>query len=224
MATIKLDTSSPSVVHLCRQDRRLAKAISMVGTITYEPPADGFAFLIHEIVEQMLSVKAGQRIYSRLESLCGGAVTPESLLALPEGSLRSSGTSAAKAAYIRGAAEAVLSGRLALEALAALPDEAVIRELTALRGIGSWTAKMYLLFVLDRPDVLPYEDGAFLQSYRWLYKTSDCSPAAVQKRCRKWRPYSSAAARYLYRALDLGLTREPFHLFRPFEKGDPPWN
>lgn len=73
---------------------------------------------------------------------------------------------------------------------------------------------MYLIFVLDRQDILPYEDGAFLQSYRWLYKTIDCSPASIKSKCKKWSPYSSIAARYLYHALDLGLTKSEFHLFK----------
>ena len=73
---------------------------------------------------------------------------------------------------------------------------------------------MYLIFVLDRQDVLPFEDGAFLQSYRWLYNTTDTTPASVKKKCANWNPYYSIAARYLYRILDLGLTKEDFHLFK----------
>ncbi|MCC8014242.1 MAG: hypothetical protein LIO87_03520 [Eubacterium sp.] len=81
-------------------------------------------------------------------------------------------------------------------------------------GIGKWTAKMYLIFVLDCPDVLPVEDAAFLQAYKWLYKTEDCSEKSVYKKCKKWKPYSSIAARYLYRALDMGYTKKEFHLFK----------
>ncbi len=73
---------------------------------------------------------------------------------------------------------------------------------------------MYLIFVLDRPDILPTEDVAFLQAYEWLYKTKDRSKESVEKRCKKWKPYSSVAARYLYRALDSGLTKEEFHLYK----------
>ena len=73
---------------------------------------------------------------------------------------------------------------------------------------------MFLIFVLDRPDVLPFEDGAFLQTYRWLYKTDEVSPESIKKKCKKWRPYSSYTARYMYRALDTGLTKEPFHLYK----------
>lgn len=88
-----------------------------------------------------------------------------------------------------------------------LPDVEVIKKLTALRGLGPWSAKMYLIFVLNRLDVLPYEDGAFLQAYKWLYATEDVKPPSIIKRCETWKPYSSLAARYLYRALDSGLTR-----------------
>jgi DNA-3-methyladenine glycosylase II len=73
---------------------------------------------------------------------------------------------------------------------------------------------MYLIFVLNRPDVLPVEDTAFLQGYGWAYKTNDYATAAIFAKCKKWKPYSSIAARFLYRALDNGLTKEEFHLFK----------
>ena len=82
------------------------------------------------------------------------------------------------------------------------------RRLTKLRGIGEWVAHMYLIFVLDRQDILPTTDVAFIQVYEWLYKTS------VEKKLKKWKPYSSIAARYFYRALDEGYTKEEFHLFK----------
>ena len=95
-----------------------------------------------------------------------------------------------------------------------LSDEEVICSLTKLHGIGNWTAKMFLIFVLNRPDILPVEDGAFLQTYRWVYKTDDCSEKAVSKKCQKWKPYSSIASRFFYQALDAGLTKKEFHLFK----------
>ena len=95
-----------------------------------------------------------------------------------------------------------------------LSDQEIITQLTRFHGIGNWTAKMFLLFVLDRPDILPVEDGAFLQTYRWMYKTSDCSEKSVNKKCKKWKPYSSIASRYFYKALHMGLTKEEFHLFK----------
>ena len=162
----------------------------------------------------MLSIKAGVKIYGRLEELCHGKITPETINSLSDEQIKGIGTANSKVAYIRNVTDSVLSGRLDFTELSALPDEAVFKKLTSLKGIGRWTAKMYLIFVLDRQDILPCEDAAFLQSYRWLYKTNDCSKEAVEKKCKKWKPYSSIAARYLYRALDSGLTKKEFNLYK----------
>ncbi|MCD7724954.1 MAG: DNA-3-methyladenine glycosylase 2 family protein [Clostridiales bacterium] len=212
---ITLDDASPSVQYLCQKDKRLAKVISMVGPISYIPhDENAYPFLIHEIIEQMLSIKAGQKIYGRLEELCHGDITPEQITFLSDEQIRGTGTSNAKVSYIRNMTNAIMDGSICLEQLRNLSDEDVIKALTKIRGIGKWTAKMYLIFVLDRPDVLPVEDGAFLQAYRWMYKTDDCSEKTVYKKCKKWKPYSSTASRFLYRALDTGLTRQEFHIFK----------
>ncbi len=154
----------------------------MVGSISYILHEDSsYAFLIHEIIEQMLSIKAGQKIYGRLEDLCHGNITPEQIALLSDEQIRSVGTSRAKVDYIRNMTNATMDGSICLEQIKNLSDEDIIRTLTKIRGIGKWTAKMYLIFVLDRPDVLPVEDGAFLQAYRWMYKTIDCSEKSVYK-------------------------------------------
>ena len=212
--TIVLDMNNPTVQCLCKKDKRLAKVISMVGTITYKPHDDGYAFIVHEIIEQMLSIKAGAKIYSRLIELCDGEITPEKINALSDEQIKSTGTSGNKVSYIRSVTDSIMSGHLSLTDLKKLSDKEVIKSLTHIKGIGNWTAKMYLIFVLDRSDVLPIEDVAFLQSYKWLYNTNDVSKESVEKRCRKWKPYSSIASRYMYRALDTGLTTDKFHLFK----------
>ena len=155
----------------------------------------------------MLSVKAADKIYQRLLSLCGGSVTVESISSLSDEDIKTIGTSKQKLRYIRSLTEAVSSGALDFSILPQLCDSDVMKKLTAIQGIGNWTAKMYLIFVLNRQDVLPVEDGAFLQAYRWLYETNDTSRAAIEDRCDAWKPYSSIAARYLYRALDGGHTK-----------------
>lgn len=211
---ITLDINSPAVQYLCKKDKRLAKVISMVGPITYSPHEDDpYRFLIHEIIEQMLSVKVGQKIFLRLEELCVKEVNPDNISQLTDEQIRSTGTSNAKVKYIRNLTNALETGSLSFEKLSEMSDTDVMREMTKIRGIGTWTAKMYLMFVLDRPDILPVEDGAFLQGYRWTYKTDDCSPTSVAKKCKKWKPYSSIAARYMYKALDMGFTKSDFHLF-----------
>lgn len=212
--TITLTDSSPSIQHLCKRDKRLAKIIGMIGDISYKPYDDPFKFLVHEIIEQMLSVKAGKKIYSRLEEMCNGAITPETINNFSANEIQAIGTSSAKAQYIKDLANSVVHKDLVFEILNSLPDKEIIKELTKLRGIGEWTAHMYLIFVLDRQDILPTTDVAFLQVYEWLYKTDDRSKTSVEKKCKKWKPYSSIAVRYFYHALDEGYTKEEFHLFK----------
>ena len=211
---ITLDMNTPSVQYLCRKDKRLAKLISMVGTITYTPYTDSYPFLVHEIIEQMLSIKAGQKIYARLKDLCNGDISPSEIAMLSDEEIDSIGTSKPKVSYIQHLTNAIIEGDINLDDLAHKSDAEVVAGLTKIRGIGNWTAKTYLIFVLNRPDVLPFEDGAFLQAYRWMYKTDDTNRKSVEQRCRKWKPYSSIVSRFLYRALDAGFTKSEFHLFK----------
>ena len=213
---ITIDLRNPKIQYLCERDKRLKKLISMVGPIQYtiRDSDDSYRFLIHEIIEQMLSVIAGNAIFNRLNSLCNEEITPEVVAGLSDAQIRSIGTSNTKVSFIRSITNSVLSGELNFPDLENMSDDEVLRTLISIRGIGTWTAKMYLLFVLNRENILPFEDVAFLQAYQWLYKTSDRSSNAVIKKCKKWSQYSSYAARYLYRALDTGLTKEEFHLFK----------
>lgn len=210
---ITLSTDTPSVQYLCKKDKRLAKIISMVGPITYKPYEDGYAFLVHEIIEQMLSIKAGAKIFARLAKMCNGEIIPETIANFNDEELRSIGTSKNKVSYIKSLTEAILEGTLILPDFNAMPDDKVLHELTKIKGIGNWTAKMYLIFVLDRQDILPFEDVAFLQAYKWAYN-DDTSQKSVARKCKKWKPYASIASRFMYRALDNGLTKEVFHLYK----------
>ena len=200
------------VQYLCRKDKHLAKLIDMVGEIECRTQPDCFARLVYSIINQMLSNKAAHVIGERVVSLCNGSITPENLLKLNREQLRGSGLSYAKADNIIGLAKAAADGSLDFSRFPNMTDEEVMKELTRLRGIGDWSAKMFLIFTLNRLDVLPFEDVAFLQTYAWLYKTEDLRPAAIIKKCKKWKPYSSIAARYFYYALDMGLTKQEFHL------------
>lgn len=194
------------------KDKRLGKLITDIGNIDCNIHEDEYSFMVEQIVGQMLSNKAAASIIGRLWNLCDGKLTPNSVASLSIEELRSIGISSAKSQYIINFTELVNDEQIDFDELSDLPDHEVIKRLTGIRGIGNWTAKMFLLFVLRRPDVLPFEDIAFLQSYKWLYKTEDIKKESVIKKCEKWKPYSSIAARYLYRALDCGMTKEPFHL------------
>lgn len=203
-----ISQNTAAIQYLCSTDSRLAQAIQMIGPITYSTHDNNpYAFIVHEIIEQMLSIKAGKKIYDRLEIICDGTITPTSVNQLTDEQLRSTGTSIAKVGYIRNLTTAILSKSIILDELTSLPDDIVINKLTSIKGIGIWTAKMYLIFVLDRQDVLPYEDGAFIQAFRWLYGYKTVSKNTIVKHTKKWSPYSSIAARYCYKALDMGYTR-----------------
>lgn len=156
----------PAVQHICKHDKRLEKVVQMVGPIQYSIHTDsGYAFLIHEIIEQMLSVKAGQKIYARFEELCGGEVNPDRVSQLSIERIKEAGMSKSKARSILAVTSAIIDETVDLDSFSKANDNEVAKQLTSIHGVGSWTAKMYLLFVLGRPDVLPYEDGAFLQTY-----------------------------------------------------------
>lgn len=212
--TFILDGHTESVLYLCKKDKRLAKVISIVGPLNCQLSQRPYRFLIETIIGQMLSNKVADILCARLDTLCNGLITPKHIDGLTDDAILSIGISKSKLSYIRALTDDVKNGRLNLSALADMDDKDVIQKLTSVKGIGNWTAKMYLIFVLGREDVLPYEDMAFLQSYGWLYKTKDYSAASVAAKCKKWKPYASVAARFLYRALDIGLTKKPFHLYK----------
>lgn len=215
MADIQiLNRQHPAVLYLCGKDKRLAKLIDMVGDIEYRVQPDCFSRLVYSIINQMLSNKVAHIIGSRVVDLCGGSITPENILKLDREQLRSTGLSYTKADNILDIAKATKGGNLNISSFPYMSDKEVMIELTHLCGIGSWSAKMFLIFTLNRMDVLPYEDVAFLQTYAWLYKTNDLRPIAVIHRCKKWKPYTSIAARYFYCARDMGLTKKEFHLFK----------
>lgn len=205
-----------SLEHLRKTDRRLSKVIDRIGPLDYQSynnSGDGFAFLIREIVGQMISAKVKKVLYNRLLDLCFNDISPQRILTLSVEKLRSIGLSQSKSKYIINLATLVSNGEIDLNLLYSMSDDAIIKNLTTIKGIGNWTAKMYLIFFLQREDILPYEDGAFIQSYKWLYGTSKVDKISISKKCKKWKPYSSIGARYLYKALDMGLVKQPIDHF-----------
>lgn len=199
---------SEEIQYLCSKDPILAKGIEWVGDLSYTPPADSFSFVVGMIISQMLSSKVAEVIEKRFHVLCKGNLDIETVGKLEIGQMRSIGISNRKAQTIKDVALYCQEHPSFFEDVASCPDTEAAARLTSLKGIGPWTAKMYLIFALDRMDVLPYEDGAFLQAYRYLYKTEDFSVSSVTKRCSVWHPYASLASRYLYRLLDLGYAKE----------------
>ena len=194
---------SEPVIHLCERDWRLAHLIRRLGPIEYYVSESGFANLAHSIIEQMLSTKVARTMDRRLRDLCGGQLAPEPLARLSVEEIRSIGVSQRKAENLHNLALTVSEEDL--DALADLDDEEVLAWLKAIPGVGEWTANMFMIFQLERPDVLPVSDLTFRRAFEWLYgaPVDDANVQAVV--CDLWRPWRSYAARYLYRALDEGL-------------------
>ncbi len=156
------------------------------------------------IVGQQLSTKAAAAIYRRLVDRFGGREpTPQEILDDDPDELRSVGLSHAKVAYLRSLAEHVLDGSLELERLDTLPDEQVIAELTAVKGIGAWSAHVFLMFHLGRPDVLAVGDLGIRKAMMVAYGLDALPlPPEMERIAEPWRPYRSLACRYLWRSLD----------------------
>jgi DNA-3-methyladenine glycosylase II len=197
------------LAHLRRSDPVLAEVIATVGRL---PDArdgrpdreDHYGALVRAIASQQLSVKAARAIYGRLTDRFGGRPpTPEEILAdEPEELRAAAGLSRAKVGYLRSLAEHALSGELELERLDELDDDTVIGELTAVKGLGVWTAHMFLMFHLERPDVLPVGDLGIRRAIERAYALDDLPDAAAMERiATPWRPHRTLACRYLWRSL-----------------------
>jgi DNA-3-methyladenine glycosylase II len=168
-----------------------------------ERPADAYGALLRAIVGQQLSTKAARTIYRRVCEIFGGATpSPEQLLEASEEDLRAAGLSGRKVSYIRDLAGHVLDGELELERLGELSDEEVIAEIVAVRGLGQWTAEMFLLFHLERPDVLSGGDLGIRKAVQIEYRLDEMPPPArVLEIGEAWRPYRSLASLYLWESL-----------------------
>lgn len=189
---------------LKKRDKKLAWLMERIGPLAHTDLKDDFRFFIEQVIGQMLSIRVADVMIGRLADLCRGAITAGTICTLSVDELKMTGISQRKAECIRQIAFMTENGSLDFGKLKELSDAEIIRSLTAIRGIGNWTAKMYL-YKIARPDVLPYEDATFLAAYKWLYRTRNVKPEAVRRRCRKWSPYSSVAAMYLYAAFDRKL-------------------
>jgi DNA-3-methyladenine glycosylase II len=197
------------VEHLRAADPVLREIIDQIGVESLGDrrrgrPRDHYGALVRTIVGQQLSTRAARAIYERLTDRFGGrAPTPEEILADDPDELRTAaGLSYAKVRYLRSLAEHALDGSLKLDELGRQPDEEVITELTAVSGIGLWSAHMFLMFHLQRPDVLPVGDLGIRKAFQRAYGLPQLPDAAEMERIAEpWRPYRSLACLFLWRLL-----------------------
>ena len=202
--------ATPEAIAVLRRDPVMAGLLDRFGQLDEvlrrrgRRPTEAYGALLRAIVGQQLSTKAARTIYGRLEAMFNGrAPTPAELLAADEEEVRGAGLSRPKVAYLRDLAEHVEDGRLELDRLAELPDDEVIAQLTAVKGLGEWTAHMFLIFHLGRPDVLPVGDLGIRNAAALAYGLdSPPKPDALRGLAEPWRPHRSLASLYLWRSLD----------------------
>jgi 3-methyladenine DNA glycosylase/8-oxoguanine DNA glycosylase len=191
-------------VDLAKRDKVMRALVRAHGPCRIPPSKDPhFHALAESIVYQQLAGKAAAAIFGRFRALFDGELTPEAVLRASETSLRGAGLSPNKMASIRDLAAKVADGTLPLDNVARLRDEALIERLVAVRGIGRWTAEMFLMFQLRRPDVWPVDDYGVRKGYANAYGLADLpKPKELLALGERFRPYRTAAAWYCWRAVD----------------------
>jgi len=189
--------------HLCKTDKVLAKVIVRVGPCEMAPRKDYFVTLCRAIFSQQVNVKVAQILFDRFRKLLPkGKLTPEAVLGILSDAenYKGCGLSRQKAGYLKDLATHFADNRIPVRKLAKMSDDEVIETLTAVKGIGRWTAEMFLIFVLNRPDVLPVDDLGMREGFRDIYDLAERpGKAEITEFAERWRPYRSVATWYLWR-------------------------
>lgn len=224
---MELKTTAAIKAELTERDPQLKVLVDKYGDIEISLATNYFESLASSIVGQQLSNKVADVIWNRLVKLLGGAaggtlksvaikapsnykiseeyqITPEAVVAAGAEDLRSVGLSAGKTAYLKNLSQAVIDGSLNLSMLQTLPDEEIITQLTRIKGIGRWTAEMFLIFSLGRQDVFSLGDGGLYNAIRKLYALDAPVKSEIQALTRIWSPHRTFASLYLWKSLDNG--------------------
>ncbi len=208
MDTLQFKNGDAVLQKICSADERMARLVQAVGEYELELGTDYFPALVRSIIGQQLSVVVAHKIWERTQNLCA-EVTPEVVVRLADEQLKSAGLSGTKARYIKDLSQKVLSGELDLARIDALPDAEIIRQLLQVKGIGVWTAEMFLIFSLGRLDVLSLGDLGLKRSIQWLYGLKK-PPAdrTMKSLAKKWAPYRTVASLYLWEVINRRLIKE----------------
>ena len=206
-ATAYADTAAPdywtaACDHLMKKDRVMRRLVPKFIGASIETRGEPFVTLARSVVGQQISVKAAQSVWDRFSALMK-TVNPRAVSKLTVEDMRAAGLSGRKVEYIKDLADYFQTGKVSVKQWDAMEDEAIIAELIAIRGIGRWTAEMFLMFYLRRPDVLPLDDVGLLNGISKLYFSDEpVSRSEVRDLARAWEPYRSVATWYIWRSLD----------------------
>ena len=185
------------ITYLRNKDKKLSEVIDQIGMIEREVDTDLFSAVVHHIIGQQISTKAQATIWQRMKEALG-EVNAVTILSADISKLQSLGMTFRKAEYITDFARKVHEGVFDLETVAQMSDEAAIKELASLKGIGVWTAEMILLFCLQRPDIFSYDDLAIQRGLRMVYHHCKIDRKLFEKYRRRFSPYCSVASLYLW--------------------------
>ncbi len=195
--------AADALKHLAVADPRLAAIIKSVGACEIKMRKDPFQSLVEAIIYQQLAGNAADAIYGRFVKIYGRFPRPSQLLATKDAKLRAAGLSGRKIEYLKDLASRVSDGRLKVALLREMPDEQVIEQLVQVKGIGRWTAEMFMIFCLGRQDVLPVGDLGLRKAMQKTYLLDDLpSPDSMREIARPWKPYCSIATWYMWKSLE----------------------
>lgn len=198
-----VDRWALAVAHLRASDPRWGPILDRAGPCGLRPRRDRFGTLVRAIIGQQISSRAAATIDARLRTLVGDPHHPLRLLEAGEAALRGCGLSGVKARYVLNLAEAVRDGHLPIARLGRMSDDEIKRRLTTIKGVGAWTAEMFLIFALNRPDVLAPGDLGVRAGLRNFHGLAELpTPSECARLTEPWRPYRSVAMWYLWRSLD----------------------
>src|ERR1039457_6522130 len=193
-----------AINHLKKSDPVMAEIIARIGPFRMQFGEPTFHALAESILYQQLNGKAAVTIFDRFTALAGDPLTPEGILKLTDAEMRGVGLSRQKTAYLRDLSEKSKAGLLEFERMPKMPEDEVIAHLTQVKGIGVWTAHMFLMITLQRPDILPVGDYGVQAAIKRHYKKRKWpKPGVMMKIAKPWAPYRSIACWYLWRSLDV---------------------
>jgi len=205
---LKLEKNSVESNYIKAKDEKLGKLIDYIGDYTIELKGDYFESLARSIVGQQLSVKAAQTIWIRLYSLCEN-MTPDTIIDLDEESLRSVGISKTKVKYLKNLSQAVIDKVIDLDNMDNLDEDTIIKQLTSVKGIGKWTAEMFLIFTLGKIDIFSIGDLGLKRAMNWIYSEGDdLSNSEIIEITSKWKPYKTIGSLYLWEVLNREINIE----------------
>ncbi|GIP47554.1 DNA-3-methyladenine glycosylase II [Paenibacillus sp. J53TS2] len=200
----ELHPNERRVQALASADPRMGRLIALIGSLATKPQGPLFTELARSIISQQISVKAASTIRGRVIELAG-ELSPAALLAQSDTDLRAAGLSASKVAYLKDLSDKVRSGQIDLDRLQEHNDEEVIEKLVSIKGIGRWSAEMFLIFALGREHVVSYGDAGLQRAAKWVYDMEERADRKyLQQAATRWPSYGSIASLYLWESINRG--------------------